>query len=145
MPDARQRRGFTLVEIMIVVAIIVLLAALTFPGIVRSRMNANEASAIASLKTISWAAVTFRAANPRYPANLSELSTTDPPYVDTVLGSGTKQGYNFTLAGGTNTYNVTAQPVLSNVTGVRTFYVNEQGVLRGSSNGTADANSTPVQ
>ncbi len=145
--DRRERsvKGFTLVEIMIVVAIIVLLASIAIPGILRSRLNANEAAAIASVKTISWATTTYRASNPTYPDNLSELANASPAYIDSVLGSGTKQGYNFTLSGDTNTYNLTAVPVTPNITGVRTFFVDASGVIRTSSNGTADANSTPVQ
>ncbi len=137
--------GFTLVEIMIVVGIIVFLAAMAIPGILRSRLNANEATAIASVKTISWAATTYRTANPYYPSNLSELAVGSTSYVDPVLGSGTKQGYNFVLTGDTNTFNLTAIPVTANITGVRTFYVDESGVIRGSSNSTADATSPPIQ
>ncbi|MBI5873697.1 MAG: prepilin-type N-terminal cleavage/methylation domain-containing protein [Candidatus Omnitrophica bacterium] len=142
--EKKSLTGFTLVEIMIVVGVIVVLAAIAIPGILRSRMNANEAAAIASVKTISWATTTYRAGNPAYPANLSDLATSSPAYVDSVLGSGTKQGYNFALAGGANTFNVTAAPATANVTGVRTFFVDESGVIRGSSNGTADVTSLPI-
>lgn len=138
-------RGFTLVEIMIVVAIIVFLAAIAIPGLLRSRLNANEAAAIASLKTISWAATTYRAQNPNYPSNLSDLATAIPAYVDSVLGSGVKQGYQFNLIGQANVYNVTATPVTPNFTGVRTFYVDAAGIIRASANGTADANSPPLE
>ncbi|HAJ57248.1 MAG TPA: pili assembly chaperone [Candidatus Omnitrophica bacterium] len=140
----RSIRGFTLVEIMVVVAVIVLLAAMAIPGILRSRMNANEAAAIASVKTISWATTTYRAINPAYPANLSELTSSNPSYVDSVLGSGTKQGYSFVLSGDPDTFNLTAVPVTSNVTGVRTFFVDESGVIRASLNGTADVSSNPI-
>jgi len=136
--------GFTLVEIMIVVAIIVLLAAVSIPGLLRARLNANEAAAVASLKTISWAAQTFRTSSSGYPANLSELSTTVPQYVDAVLGSGIKQGYNFTLIGEANSFNVTAEPATQNVTGVRSFFVDTSGVIRSSSNGTADGTSPAI-
>lgn len=139
------RFGFTLVEIMVVVAVIVLIAAIAIPGILRSRMNANEAAAIASMKTISWATTTYRTQNPGYPTNLSELASAVPSYVDTVLGSGVKQGYQFTLAGAANTYNVTAVPITPNVTGVRTFFVDASGVIRASDNSTADETSTPIQ
>ena len=141
----RHKAGFTLVEIMIVVAIIVLLAAIAIPGILRSRLSANEAGAVASLKTISWAATTYRAQNPSYPVNLSDLAISVPAYVDSVLGSGVKQGYQFNLSGSTNTFNVTAAPVTQNITGVRTFYVDAGGVIRASANGTADATSPPIQ
>jgi type IV pilus assembly protein PilA len=138
------KRGFTLVEIMIVVAIILLLAAIAIPGLLRSRLNANEAGAIASLKTISWAATTYRAQNPSYPANLSALASGFPAYVDSVLGTGVKQGYQFNLSGNANMFNVTAIPVTPNITGVRTFFVDAGGVIRSSDNGTADATSTPI-
>jgi type IV pilus assembly protein PilA len=139
-----RRQGFTLVEIMIVVAIIVLLAAVAIPGILRSRLNANEATAITSLKTIAWAATTYRAANPCYPGNLSILSQVVPPYVDSVLGSGAKQGYNFVLTGANDVFNATAQPVTPNITGVRTFFVDTSGVIRASASGPADANSPSI-
>ena len=139
-----KRRGFTLVEIMIVVAIIVLLAAIAIPNLLRARMNANEAAAIASLKTISWAAQTYRTSNPTYPANLSELSTSAPQYVDAVLGFGAKQGYNFILIGEANSFNATAEPAAPNVTGVRSFFVDTSGVIRSSFNGTADVTSLAI-
>ena len=136
--------GFTLVEIMIVVAIIILLAAVAIPGLLRSRMNANEAAAISSVKTISWAATTYRAANSAYPSNISALSSTTPSYIDSVLGSGTKQGYNFVLEGDTQNFNLTVTPVTPNITGVRSFFVDTGGVIRSSANGTADATSSPI-
>ena len=138
------RRGFTLVEIMIVVAIIVIIAIIAIPGILRSRLNANEAAAITSLKTIAWAATTFRTSNSSYPSNLSDLSNAVPAYVDSVLGSGVKQGYNFTLEGGQDSFNCTAVPTQQNITGVRSFYVDTNLVIRASANGSADANSPSI-
>ena len=140
-----KRAGFTLIEIMIVVSVIVLLAAIAIPGILRSRLSANEAGAVASLKTISWAATTYRAQSPVYPANLADLASSAPAYVDSVLGSGLKQGYQFNLTGSANNFNVTAVPVTQNITGVRSFFVDAGGVIRASSNGTADATSSPIQ
>lgn len=136
--------GFTLVEIMIVVGIIVFLAAVAIPGILRSRLNANEASAIASMRAIAAAAATYRAVNTAYPGNLSVFVNTDPPYVDAVLGSGTKQGYLFAFSGGTDSFNATAAPETPNITGVRGFFVDASGVVRASATGAADASSTAI-
>ena len=136
--------GFTLVEIMIVVAIIVIIASMTIPGILRSRLNANEAGAITSLKTISWAAITYRTVNPAYPINISELSSSDPSYIDSVLSTGIKQGYAFNLEGSTNFFNITAQPLVPNITGVRYFYVDTGGVIKASSSGPANSSSPTI-
>jgi prepilin-type N-terminal cleavage/methylation domain-containing protein len=141
------RKGFTLVEIMIVVAIIVLLAAIAIPNLLRARVNANEAAAVAALQTISSAAQSYRSANPAYPKTLDSLySGITPPYIDSTLGGGEKQGYKFTLDGYTNTFSAEAWPVKYETTGVRSFYVDQSGVIRwtdaDSSSNAAPANSS---
>jgi prepilin-type N-terminal cleavage/methylation domain-containing protein len=143
----RNRRGFTLVEIMIVVAIIALLAAIAIPNLLRARLNANESAAIAAMQTLSTAAQSYRSANPGYPVNLFALSSDTPPYIDSVLGSGAKQGYSFTLAGATNSFNATASPVATGTTGSRSFYVDQSGVVRfsASSAAVATAGSPPIE
>ena len=136
------KKGFTLVEIMIVVAIIALLAAIAIPNLLRARHNANETAAIASLRTISTACESFRAAQSptAYPTALTALSGATPPYIDSTLGGGTKQGYAFTYTGGTNTFGCTANPTATGVTGTRVFFVNEQGVIR-----LTDSSGTPIE
>ena len=141
------RKGFTLVEIMIVVAIIILLAAIAIPNLLRARHNANEAAAIASCRTLSTAQESFRAAQtvPSYANRLTDLSGVTPPYIDTTLGTGTKQGYIYAFQGTTNNneYTIAATPVDTNVTGTRVFRVDESGVVcAGTSIATA---TTPVQ
>jgi len=129
----KNKKGFTLVEIMIVVAIIALLAAIAIPNLLRARHNANESAAIGALRTISAACESFRAAQTptTYPANLAALSGANPAYIDNTLGGGTKQGYTFAyVLVNANQYTCTATPTVANVTGTRVFFVNETGVIR---------------
>ena len=132
------RRGFTLVEIMIVVAIIALLAAIAIPNLLRARHNANESAAIGSLRTVSSAEESFRAAqNPTTYGTLVALGAAVPPYIDNILAAGgPKQGYGFVLANLTaNTYTVTATPTIVGTTGTRVFSVSETGVVWDNTNG----------
>jgi len=133
----RNKKGFTLVEIMIVVAIIGLLAAIAIPGLLRSRHNANESAAIGSIRTISTSCESFRAAQvtPAYPTALTALSSASPPYIDSVLANAvdannTKQGYFFTYGTDASGYYCIATPQTVGSTGTRYFYVDETGVLR---------------
>ena len=127
------RKGFTLVEIMIVVAIIALLAAIAIPNLLRARHNANESAAVASLRTVSTACESFRAVQTptTYPASLAALGAAAPPYIDTNLAAGTKQGYTFVYAlVSANQYTCTGSPTTVGVTGTRVFFVDESGVIR---------------
>jgi len=138
MLKLREKHGFTLVEIMIVVAIISLLAAIAIPNLLRARHNANEAAGIAALRTISTACESYRSAQTptSYPANLAVLSTEKPPYIDATLAAAVstdtaKQGYYYTYAlKNANQYTCTATPAVSGTTGTRIFFVDESGVIR---------------
>lgn len=142
------RRGFTLVEIMIVVAIIALLAAIAIPNLLRARHNANEAAAISALKTISTACESYRAAQTptNYPTSLVTLGNAVPPYIDNTLRDATavtssRQGYYFTYSWVTkNEYTCLATPASTGVTGTRIFFVDESGVIRLN-----DAAGAPVE
>jgi type IV pilus assembly protein PilA len=142
------KKGFTLVEIMIVVAIIILLAAIAIPNLLRARLNANESAAVGATRTISTAMESFRAAQtpPQYPASLGALTATAPFYIDTVLAGGTKQGYTFAYTSATtNVYTITANPQTPNVTGIRGFFVDESGVIRAQNPAPATVASPVIQ
>jgi prepilin-type N-terminal cleavage/methylation domain-containing protein len=129
--------GFTLVEVLIVSAIIALLAAISIPNLLRARINANEATAQNMVKTIVTAATMYRGVNPRYPANIFYLGSGSTPYLnDVVTGAAndpdvhiSKHGYKFTLSGSANTFNVTAEPTSFAVTGEHTYYSNQSGEI----------------
>ncbi len=141
------RKGFTLVEIMIVVAIIALLAAIAIPNLLRARLNANETAGISTCQTLSTALQSFYGANPTgtaaapggFPLNLLALAPAgQPPYVDLTLaiaGNPTRQGYMFTYtpaaAVGTTRqrYHIYANPATFATTGIREFYIDEGGVI----------------
>lgn len=137
-----KKRGFTLVEIMIVVAIIALLAAIAIPNLLRARVNANEAAAVSALKTVATASISFRSVNSSYPADLTALGSATPPYIDSVLAAGSKQGYTFSLTGATNTFTATAVPQTIGTTGNRGFYVDESGVVRFTTTGAAPTSAS---
>ena len=127
-------RGFTLVEIVIVTAIIIVLAAIGIPNLLRARFNANESAAVLNLSTISTQAQIYRGTNLSYPIGLASMVSPNavPPYINSVLGGGLKQGYSFELTGATNTFTVKAYPEVQGTTGSRSFFVDETGVIKWS-------------
>lgn len=143
------KKGFTLVEIMIVVAIIALLAAIAIPNLLRARHNANETAAIGAVRTLSTALESFRAAQtpPQYPAVLTNLSTAVPTYVPASLTSAAgRQGYLFTYRrNNANDYDLWGDPLQRGTTGTRGFFVDETGVIRASATGQAGPGSPEIQ
>jgi prepilin-type N-terminal cleavage/methylation domain-containing protein len=132
----QRKRGFTLIELMIVIAIIAIIASIAIPTLLSARKHGQEASAIASCRTINTQEILFRDGGKRDDGNnefgmLSELSNTG--LIDAVLGSGSKQGYYFIACYSNSTSEYlwfgTGNPVLPAKTGDRYFEVNSDGVI----------------
>lgn len=132
----KNQKGFSLVELLVVVIIIAIVAAIAIPSLLASRRAANEASAISSLRTIHSAQVTYFATagtNTTY-GTLALLGPTGvgaQSLIDGQLASGTKSGYGFTLNTGTGAYCALATPTTAGLlgTGNRWFGVGTQGVI----------------
>jgi len=152
-----KQRGFSLIELLIVVAIILIIAAIAIPNLVHSKMSANEASAVGSMRTLNTAIITYSTVYGGYPHALSNLGPASPAtsasadMIDSVLASGTKTGYRFSYSPGATdasgnvlNYSIAGQPVVVGSTGHRFFFTDQSGVIRANTGGIADANSTPI-
>jgi type IV pilus assembly protein PilA len=155
-------RGFSLIELLIVVAIILIIAAIAIPNLLKSRIAANQASAVGSLHTLNAVEQMYASTyNTGFSPNLSSLgpgSGTSGPsaagMVDSVLaGTGntsTRQGYTFTYAaspdasGRYETYTINAAPSTPGTTGTNYYFTDQSGVIRQNSTQAAGASDSPV-
>jgi type IV pilus assembly protein PilE len=124
----KNSKGFTLVEIMIVIGIIALLAAIAIPNLLRVKINANDASAKATLKTISNALENFMSTNQNYPNDTTSLIGITPPYLAKDYFTGTYNGYTYSASLTNYDYVVTANPIASS-SGTTTITLTTGGII----------------
>ncbi len=163
----RKQKGFSLIELLIVVAIILIIAAIAIPNLLRARIAANESSAVASVRTVNTAEVAYNSAYPTvgFTTTLGNLTgtcsgTTVPTstsacLIDSTLAGGTKSGYTFQLDNGGSTstpqgaYSMDGGPISPNQTGVRYFCSAADGVVRYGASvfsaGSCQSTGSPLQ
>jgi prepilin-type N-terminal cleavage/methylation domain-containing protein len=164
-------RGFSLIELLIVVAIILIIAAIAIPNLLRSRIAANQASAVGSLRTLNTAEITYATTyNTGYTSTLGDLGpmtagsnpvATAAGLIDSVLAgsaqynsvatTSAKSGYQFVYtpagtdtSGRINTYGITATPISVGTTGTNFYYTDQSGVIRQNSTNVAGSTDSPL-
>lgn len=144
----RQTNGFSLMELMIVVAIIFILLAIAIPGMREMIIHANEASAVASIRAINTSEASYQATYGGYAESLGQLGGAEPCtrsaqtacLLDQSLAGGEKSGYRFVAVGGSasgglnTSYLASAAPDVFNRTGTRIFCSTDKGVIRADQN-----------
>jgi prepilin-type N-terminal cleavage/methylation domain-containing protein len=156
----RGSKGFSLIELLIVVAIILIIAAIAIPNLLRSRVAANQASAVGSLRMLNTCETTYASTfNLGYSPDLLSLGPTAPGanptstaagLIDSVLMSGAKSGYSFTYSPGVSdsggrilAYTISGVPISSS-TGSNYYFTDSSGIIRQNSTTTAASTDSPI-
>lgn len=153
----KRQQGFSVVELVVIVAILLVVAAIAIPNLLHSNLSQNETSAVASLRTLNSSCASYAMLYGGYPANLANLGPGNPPgsasagLIDAALASGSKSGYVFAytpgaagVSGNVLSYSITANPATPGTTGQRGFFTDQSGVIRANTSGAANAGSTPI-
>jgi type IV pilus assembly protein PilA len=150
------QKGFSLLELLIVVAIILIIAAIAIPNFLHSKIAANQSSAVGSMRSLNTACVSYSTSYGQFPTSLTDLgpigsagtpSSTSADLIDSVLASGSKSGYTFVYTAGTSnqSYSVTATPIILGSSGQNMYFTDQSGVIRFDTSGAgAAAASTPI-
>jgi type IV pilus assembly protein PilA len=152
--------GFSLIELLVVVAVILIIAAIAIPNYIRAKERANESSAVANVRTISTANVVyyttygvgFAPSLPSLGGDPTTPDATQAALIDSVLSTGVKSGfvytYNVTATdanGDAQAYTVNADPTVPGTTGDRHFYTDQTAVIRSNPSATAGPTDPPIQ
>ena len=140
----KSARGFSLIELLIVVAVIGIIAAIAVPNLVQSKKAANEASAISSVRNLVTAEITYASTvGAGQFGSLANMMSSN--FVDNVLGTGTKDGYSFTVTpNGSTSFTVVGVPTTPGTTGERGFFSDQTAVIRYTTDGSAPNASSPA-
>lgn len=153
--------GFSLIELLVVVAIILIIAAIAIPNFLRAKITANESSAVSSVHAVDTAEIAYSSmfSNIGYSATLADLGTggtspcpgtaTASCFIDPTLATGTKSGFNFTYVQNASAtpaiqFTINADPVSQGITGQKGFYSDESNIIRYASPGPANLGSAPL-